>query len=410
MKKKVLIVLAFVLLLGSTAVADQIAKEIRVVLPHITFYFDGVKDLAHQAGTFFNGKAEVPLAFNYEGTTYVPLRYVGEKLGKEVGYDPANGTIWVGERPKELATPSAQKTATPSAKTGIYGIYVGQKEQEVSSLLGTPGHKELSALKYEWWVYNKDIQRYIQVGVKDGKVVDLYSNASTWDFAGLKVGSEKSVVLSRYPNREVNFSYDGASFTVKNDKEDRWLAVKDGVAIIFYFDLHQSNRLTAIRQLSLDTLVKSVIFPYTYRYYTEPDIAPPVLTATEQEQVDRGNERIIFDLANVARARFGLPLLTWNEEAAKVARAHSLDMWQNHFFDHVSPTTGLTPAERMEQAAIAYRMTGENIAKGYFDAIEAHEGWMNSLGHRENLLDKDYTTLGVGVKEDLYTQEFVTYR
>jgi len=55
-------------------------------------------------------------------------------------------------------------------------------------------------------------------------------------------------------------------------------------------------------------------------------------------------------------------------------------------------------------------MAGENIAAGYPDAIEAHESWMNSPGHRKNVLEKDFTQLGVGVIADYYTQAFLTPR
>ncbi|CCQ97650.1 Cysteine-rich secretory protein family [[Clostridium] ultunense Esp] len=408
MKKKILIVLVLFLLFSSTSIADGLMKQIRVALPRVTFFFDEMKDLEHLSGTFFNGKTEVPLAFNYEGTTYVPLRYIGEKLGKEVGYDPNTQSIWVGKRPAELSTPSKN---IPAQKEGVYGIHIGQSAQEVTAILGNPNRKEFSRLKYEWWIYNRDLERYVQVGVMNGKVVDLYSNAPTWEYQGVKVGSEKSVVEGLQPQNTVTFPYDGATFTIENNSNERRLLVQNGVATILYLDLHNRNRVTAIRQLSLETLVRSQLFTMKYSYYTKaPEISPPTLSAQEQEAVDRGNERIIFDLVNVVRARFGLSTLSWNEKAAEVARGHSVDMWQHHFFAHVSATTGLSPADRIEQAAISYRMTGENIAKGYHDAVEAHEGWMNSEGHRRNILEKEFTTLGVGVKEDLYTQEFVTPR
>ncbi|TGV29209.1 secretion protein, partial [Mesorhizobium sp. M00.F.Ca.ET.186.01.1.1] len=62
----------------------------------------------------------------------------------------------------------------------------------------------------------------------------------------------------------------------------------------------------------------------------------------------------------------------------------------------------------LKQANITYSMAGENIAAGYPDAIEAHESWMNSPGHRKNILEKDFTQLGVGVITDYFTQAFLT--
>lgn len=409
MKKKILLLLVALFLIGSTSMADTIMKEIRVALPQISFYFDGVKDFAHSVGTYFNGKKEVPLAFNFEGTTYVPLRYIGEKLGKEVGYDPRSGSIWIGEKPKSIVQVPPAPTKAGAMTNGNVQVYIGEGDKAVSSILGTPDRKEFAALKYDWWVYNRDLKQYVQVGIQNGKVVDLYSNAPAWNLNGIKVGTEKSVADQKFPGREVQFTYGGANFTLANDDPGRRVDVKDGVATILYFDLHNGNRVTAIRQMTVDHLLQSKLFSYAYRYSgKEPSVNPPTLTTKEQETVNLGNERIILDLANVARARFGVPSVSWNEEAAKVARAHSQDMLQNHYFSHESATTGLTPFDRLDRAGISFSWAGENIAKGYYDGIEAHEGWMNSKGHRENLLKREFTTLGVGVKGEYYSQEFVT--
>lgn len=147
---------------------------------------------------------------------------------------------------------------------------------------------------------------------------------------------------------------------------------------------------------------------YTYTS-KEPDLQAPVLSPRELELVNNANEQQVFDLTNAIRYRNNLGQLTWNEEAANVARGHSVDMLTNHYFSHTSATTGSTLGDRMKSSGVRYKITGENIAMGYSDSIEAHEGWMNSLGHRQNILNGEYKTLGVGVKEDYYTQNFVTY-
>ena len=139
-----------------------------------------------------------------------------------------------------------------------------------------------------------------------------------------------------------------------------------------------------------------------------PEVEAPSLSAVEWQAVQQTHEQQLFDLANSIRTRNNLPTLLWNEEAARVGRSHSLDMLQNHFFDHRSPTTGLDPFERLSEGGVSFRRAGENIAAGHRDAIEAHEAWMNSKGHRENVLRKEFTTLGVGVVQNLYSQEFVT--
>lgn len=148
----------------------------------------------------------------------------------------------------------------------------------------------------------------------------------------------------------------------------------------------------------------------TYTYIgKKPDFSVPTLTVQEQAMVNQANEKQILDLTNAIRQRHNLGIVTWNEDAAVVARAHSLDMLENDFFDHTSETTGFEFADRIVEYGIDYQEIGENIAMGYNDSIEALEAWMNSKDHREIILNGNFKTLGVGVKKHYYTQNFVTY-
>lgn len=129
------------------------------------------------------------------------------------------------------------------------------------------------------------------------------------------------------------------------------------------------------------------------------------------EKPEEDLERQIFELTNSARAEHGLEPFKWDSRLAEVARQHSQDMRDQGFFSHNSPD-GDTPFDRMEKAGILYRAAGENIAVGYRDAVSAHEGWMNSPGHRENILG-DYEYIGVGIVyggeyQVYYTQNFYT--
>lgn len=85
---------------------------------------------------------------------------------------------------------------------------------------------------------------------------------------------------------------------------------------------------------------------------------------------------------------------------------HSNDMKENEYFSHESPTNG-SLADRLKAEDVAYQMAGENIAAQYIDGIAAMEGWLNSKGHRDTLLNPDFTRLGVGVNEVYYTQNFI---
>lgn len=126
-------------------------------------------------------------------------------------------------------------------------------------------------------------------------------------------------------------------------------------------------------------------------------------------------EQDAFEQVNVQRTNEGLAALIMDEDVRAVARGHSEDMAARDFFDHVNPD-GLDPFERLAAAGIAYTWAGENIAwNNYPDPVPtAVEGWMNSQGHRENILRQQFTHTGMGVASDgaggyYFTQVFTAY-
>ncbi len=102
-------------------------------------------------------------------------------------------------------------------------------------------------------------------------------------------------------------------------------------------------------------------------------------------------------LVNAQRARAGCAPVTADDRLATVARAHSADMRDRRFFDHTNPD-GLDPFARARAAGISYARA-ENIAYGQPDAAAVMTAWMNSAGHRQNILNCSLTTLGVGVAQ-----------
>lgn len=106
-------------------------------------------------------------------------------------------------------------------------------------------------------------------------------------------------------------------------------------------------------------------------------------------------ERLAVDLINADRAKNGLPALKLNADLAKVAHVKAQDMAVNRYFDHNSPTYG-SPFAMMTQFGIKYRAAGENIAKAR-SVENAEQLFMNSSGHRANILSTNFTEVGVGV-------------
>lgn len=119
-------------------------------------------------------------------------------------------------------------------------------------------------------------------------------------------------------------------------------------------------------------------------------------------------EKQVVALVNEQRAANGLSPLTLNTELSNVARVKSQDMHDNNYFDHTSPTYG-SPFDMLASFGISYRAAGENIAMGYATPEAVMEAWMNSPGHRANILNSSYTQIGVGYVADgsYWTQEFI---
>lgn len=122
----------------------------------------------------------------------------------------------------------------------------------------------------------------------------------------------------------------------------------------------------------------------------------------------RAYEQEVIRLVNVERAKAGLKALTEDWELSRVARYKSQDMHDLRYFSHTSPTYG-SPFEMMKAFGIRYRTAGENIAMGYRTPAAVVQGWMNSPGHRANILNASYTKIGVGyvASGNYWTQHFI---
>ncbi|MDX8047100.1 peptidoglycan-binding protein [Gracilibacillus sp. S3-1-1] len=116
-------------------------------------------------------------------------------------------------------------------------------------------------------------------------------------------------------------------------------------------------------------------------------------------------EKDVFQLVNQEREKVDLLPLTLDKHLSYVARQKSNDMVENDYFDHVSPTYGSLPS-LLEHFNVSYSVAGENIARGYQTSAAVVEAWMDSEGHRENILNADYTHIGVGYKDNYWTQTF----
>ncbi|MEC0300564.1 CAP domain-containing protein [Peribacillus frigoritolerans] len=141
-----------------------------------------------------------------------------------------------------------------------------------------------------------------------------------------------------------------------------------------------------------------------------PEVTPDKSTDKKPETSSELSafEQEVVKLTNAEREKQGLAALKIDTELSKVARIKSQDMKDKNYFDHNSPTYG-SPFDMMKQFGISYKTAGENIAQGQQTPEEVVQAWMNSQGHRENIMNSSFTHIGVGYVEsgNYWTQQFI---
>lgn len=132
------------------------------------------------------------------------------------------------------------------------------------------------------------------------------------------------------------------------------------------------------------------------------------LNIPQLDQTVLSYEAEVVRLVNAIRRENGLGALTLNWELGRVARYKSQDMVDKRYFSHTSPTYG-SPFQMIQAFGLSYRVAGENIAYGYSTPQAVVNGWMNSEGHRKNILNAGFTQIGVGYvgQGHYWTQMFI---
>jgi uncharacterized YkwD family protein len=131
---------------------------------------------------------------------------------------------------------------------------------------------------------------------------------------------------------------------------------------------------------------------------TQAEISTETTTVSSMEQQ-------VINLVNQERAKNGLSALSQDSALMNVAKLKSEDMKNNNYFSHTSPTYG-SPFDMLKSFGISYKTAGENIAKGQKTAEAVVSAWMNSEGHRKNILNSAFTKIGVSYVDGYWTQIF----
>lgn len=132
------------------------------------------------------------------------------------------------------------------------------------------------------------------------------------------------------------------------------------------------------------------------------------ITIPEKNTQVQNYEMQVVNLVNSERAKQGLGALANNWELQRVAETKARDLTDKNYFSHTSPTYG-SPFDMMKSFGIKYSSAGENIAKGQRTPQEVMTAWMNSSGHRANILNSSYTQIGVGYdsRSNSWVQMFI---
>ena len=166
----------------------------------------------------------------------------------------------------------------------------------------------------------------------------------------------------------------------------------------------QATTQKPIIETTTETTTKATTQTTTQRPTQTTTQKPTTETTTEattQSQSSYAQE--VLNLVNKHRKENGLSTLKLNSSVSKVAQAKAEDMKNKNYFSHTSPTYG-SPFDMLQSFGVSYKTAGENIAKGQKTPEAVVNAWMNSEGHRANILNPSFTSLGVG-----YTKGSSTY-
>lgn len=172
------------------------------------------------------------------------------------------------------------------------------------------------------------------------------------------------------------------------------------------YKISQQFKISFADIMKANKSLKNPDLIYPYQKIILPSAGTTTSTHSGSDNIAQGNasaiagsveakENAVLQLVNAERAKHGLKALTMSTKLIDLAEMKAADMANKNYFSHTSPTYG-TPFEMLQKYGVSYRAAGENIAAGQKTAEAVMNDWMNSSGHRANILNANYTEIGVG--------------
>jgi len=149
-------------------------------------------------------------------------------------------------------------------------------------------------------------------------------------------------------------------------------------------------------------------YPANQAPTANPDGNVPTESAGQAQQGYKDSSQFaqqVLVIVNQERSKAGLSSLSMSGDLSNMAMVKAQDMYNNNYFDHNSPTHG-SPFDMMKEFGITYNTAGENIAKGQTTPSQVMNDWMNSPGHKANILNSSFTHIGIAYYNSAWVQEF----
>ncbi|MGY0693760.1 CAP domain-containing protein [Virgibacillus sp. FSP13] len=312
------------------------------------------------------------------------------------GFQKLVGFFTESESEDQQPTHEKPQLDAPSEQTfSIHNVELGDDRSEVEQQVGKPKRSSMNEYGVNWAAYHENYQNFFMAAYDEhDKVIGLYTDQDLITSTNeITLESSKETVHKKLDEPLKGIRKGLVTYRMQNDGEYDTFQIDSNYVTVFY-DKHENNTVTAIQIIS-DELEKQ-----KKGFFAKPSA-----------ELKEGFEYQLFDLTNAARVKHGLSPLTWAKAVQTTARGHSTDMADNNYFSHTN-LEGQSPFERMQEDGITFQMAGENIATGQTSSIFAHQGLMNSLGHRKNILKSGFKALAIGVafnKESrpYYTENFL---
>lgn len=279
-----------------------------------------------------------------------------------------------------------QVEETP-AQTHLYN----ESRQVIEETFGEAINESANRYGLTWTSYHDDFRNFMMVMYDENDIAQgIYTNQDTLHIDDtLGIGSSKASVRNQMGTRQESFQRGSRRYRIQPDANYD-LFLHDDQLITFFYDVHAEDTVTAIQIInrSLET-----------RHADD--------FRQNQAAILSGLRTQLFELTNATRVKFGLSPLGFSEATSETAVKHSQDMAEHQYFDHIG-LDGSTPFDRMQEDGISFTTAGENLAFGQASSIYAHQGLMNSEGHRATILNDEYQFLGIGIAIDTSEQPYYT--